>query len=159
MINWILGLFSGEPYYLRLNRERIVIRNSGNGKTVEFRPVVGLDSRNNVTSIGDPANPGTERIVNPFDHPRVLVHDFDMAEKLCAYAFQQVSGMAPLRPAPVVVMHPDVHLDGGLTSIEARVLREMAEGGGARKVFVHYGRQLTDEEVRQFASGAAVSTY
>lgn len=153
MLKWFKGQFSGGPYYLRLNRDRIAIRNVASGETVEFRCVMGFDGSGKITSIGDPISPLATRVVNPFDHPRLLVNDFTVAEKMCAFAFQQTTDMSPFRPAPVVVMHPDCPLDGGLTVIEARVLREMAEGGGARKVFVHDGPQLTDDEVRQIVDG------
>ena len=152
-----MSLFSGGPYYLRLNRERIAIRNLANGNTFEFRTVMGIDESNKIASIGDPVSPAAARTVNPFDHPRGLVHDFTVAEKLCEYAFQQAAGMALIRPSPVVVMHPDLQLDGGLTVIEARVLREMAAGGGAHKVFIHYGDVLPDEYVRQIVNGTMKS--
>lgn len=148
-----MGLLSGGPYYLRLNRERIAIKNISSGETIEFRSVMGIDDSRKVASIGDPVSPHAVQIVNPFDHPRLLVHDFTVAEKMCAFAFQEAANMSPLRPAPVVVMHPDCQLEGGLTIIEARVLREMAEGGGARKVFVHEGPRLTDDDVRQIVKG------
>ena len=148
-----MGLLFGGPYYLRLNRERIAIKNISSGETIEFRSVMGIDDSRKVASIGDPVSPNAVQIVNPFDHPRVLVHDFTVAEKMCAFAFQEAANIAPLRPAPIVVMHPDCQLEGGLTIIEARVLREMAGGGGARKVFVYEGPQLTDEDVRRIVKG------
>jgi len=155
----ILGFFSGGPYYLRLNRDRIAIRNLANNRSVEFRSVIGIDASMKIVSVGDPISSSAVQVVNPFDHPRVLVHDFIVAEKLCAYAFEQAADMAPFRPAPVVVMHPDFQLDGGLTGMEARILYEMAEGGGARRAFVHYGDTLADEQVRQIADGNVETGY
>ena len=138
---------------MRLNRERIAVKNISSGETIEFRSVMGIDDSRKVASIGDPVSPNAVQIVNPFDHPRLLVHDFTVAEKMCAFAFQEAANMSLLRPAPVVVMHPDFLLEGGLTIIEARVLREMAEGGGARKVFVYEGPLLTDDDVRRIIRG------
>lgn len=149
----MIGMLSGGPYYLRLNRERIAVKNLSSGETIEFRAVMGIDHSRKVASIGDPVSPTAVDTVNPFDHPRLLVADFTVAETMCAFAFKKAANSSPLRPAPVVVMHPDIPLEGGLTIIEARVLREMAEGGGARKVFVHEGPLLTDDDVRRIVRG------
>lgn len=102
-------------------------------------------------SFGDPVDPSAVRVLSPFQHPRVLIKDFNGGERVMQYAFREVLRMSLFRPLPVVVVHPDVDLDDGLTQIEARALREMVEGAGARKVNLHYGRQLSDQEVAGFS--------
>lgn len=123
------------------------MRNVATGEAVEITPKVGLDSSGRVLSVGDPVDPTAARVLMPFEHPRVLIEDFAGAEKLVQHAIRKLYGKGPLSPAPIVVVHPDFELDGGLTQIEARALLEMAEGAGARKAYVHYGRQLTDQEI------------
>lgn len=159
MLKALAGLFSGGPYYLRLNRDRIALRDLDSNRTIELQSALAIDASNEIASIGQPISPSAVQVVNPFDHPRVLVHDFVVAEKLCAYAFRQVANISLFRPAPVVVVHPDLELDGGLTGMEARLLHEMAEGAGARRVFVHYGPVLADDQVRQIADGAVETGY
>ena len=46
---------------------------------------------------------------------------------------------------PTLVIHPEIELAGGLSDIETRALEEP---GAVR---VHYGRKLTDLEVREMA--------
>jgi hypothetical protein len=47
MIRRIIGLFSGGPYYLRVNRERIAIRDISSGKSFQIRAVGKLGSNRN----------------------------------------------------------------------------------------------------------------
>lgn len=146
-LKYLRGLISGGPYYLRLNRERVSVRNVSNGNTVEIPAKIGLSDSNTLLSIGEPVDPTAARILVPFQHPRILIEDFTGGETIVKHAFRELSGKLAFAPAPIVVVHPDIELDGGLTQIEARALREMVEGAGARQVYLHYGRQLTDQEV------------
>jgi len=50
-------------------------------------------------------------------------------------------------PSPITVIHPMEKVEGGLTSIEQRALRELASGAGAHKVFIWVGCELTDDEI------------
>lgn len=150
---FVCGLFTGGPYYLRVNRERVSVRNVSTGDVVEVTPKLGLDSANKILSVGDPADPFAVRVLAPFEHPRILINDFTGGEKLIEYVFQKLSGNRVFRPAPIVLVHPDLDLEGGLTQIEARALREMVEGAGARRVYLYYGRQLTDKEVSDVVKG------
>ena len=77
----------------------------------------------------------------------MIVEDYASAEKLLSHAVRRVANTRLFVTSPVMVVHPDLELEGGLTQIESRVLRELAESCGARKVFVHYGRQLADPEI------------
>jgi len=146
----IAGFLSGGPFYVRINRERIAARDVGTGNTLECKAILGLDGSDRVVSVGDPVSPSAVRTVNPFEHPRILVADYVVAEKILQHVFKILSRNRWLAPSPVVLIHPDVELAGGLTQIETRALRELAEGAGARKVAIHYGRLLTDQEILDF---------
>ena len=112
ILKFIRGLLTGAPYYLRINRDRVSVRDVSSGAS------------------------------------RILIEDFAGGEKIVQHVIRELFGMGPITPAPIVVVHPDFELEGGLTQIEARALREMVEGAGARKVYLHYGRpELTDQEV------------
>lgn len=132
---------------MRLNRDRVSVRNVATGDVVEIAPILGLDSSDTILSVGDPVDPAAVRVLMPFQHPRILIEDFVGAEKVVQYAIRTLYGKGLIRPSPIVVVHPDIELDGGLTQIEARALLELAEGAGARRAYLHYGRDLTDQEV------------
>ena len=147
ILKFIRSLLTGGPYYLRVNRDRVSIRNVSTGEVVEVTPKLGIDSSYTILSVGDPVDPSAVRVLMPFQHPRILIDDLAGAERLVQYAIRKLYGTGPIAPSPIVVVHPDIELEGGLTQIEARALRELVEGAGARKVYLHYGRQLTDQEV------------
>lgn len=84
----------------------------------------------------------------PFSHPRMLVGHFLAAELAVKAAVAEVKG-SKLFHTTRVLMHPMERLEGGLTQIERRVLREMALTAGAGKVAIWEGHVLTDDEVRR----------
>ena len=159
ILKFIRGLLTGGPYYLRINRDRVSVRNVSTGDVVEVTPKLGLDSSDTILSVGDPVDPSAVRVLMPFQHPRILIEDFTGGERIVQYAIRKLFGTGVIRPSPIVVVHPDLELDGGLTQIEARALREMVEGAGARRVYLHYGRLLTDKEVRDIPAGTLEEQY
>ena len=146
----VLGaLLAGGPYYVRLRRNRINVRDASGGREFDDEPLLALSDGDQprIEAIGVAARRTTNRIVNPFSHPRAIVADFVAAEKLLQHAFREVSARRLIRPAPIAVMHWVDDLEGGLTQIENRVLRELGEAAGARRVYWQ-GRELTNEELR-----------
>ena len=156
ILKFIRGFLTGGTYYLRVNRNRVSARNVSTGEVVEVTPKLGLDSANTVLSVGDPVDPSAVRVLTPFQHPRILIGDFAGGEKVIQYT---LFGTRLIRPPAIVVVHPDLELDGGLTQIEARALREMVEGAGARRAYLHYGRPLTDQEVMDISNGTLEEQY
>lgn len=126
-------------------------------------PVLALSTasgKRQAVAIGSAAQqmqgqPGIE-VLNGFQHPRTLLADFSVAEKTLQLLFQRLMPKSVLRLAPIVVLHPLEHLEGGLTQVELRGLHELCRSAGARKVHIWTGRELTGEELRtlQFPAGA-----
>jgi len=140
---------SGGPFYVRISKQRLTVRDASGDGYFDDVPLVGLSETDppKIEAVGASAT-ALKRSVNPFSHPRVLVSDYLIAERLLQYAFKIVSKISWIRAAPIAVMHVTENLEGGLTDIERRVLRELAEGAGARRVYIWEGRELTDEELR-----------
>ena len=84
---------------------------------------------------------------NPFTSTRLLVGDFNNAEKLLKEILKKLYAGHWLAPSPCIVMHPMEMVEGGLSSVEERVLMELAIGAGGRKVIVWVGKELSNEEV------------
>ena len=84
----------------------------------------------------------------PFSHPRALVGNFTVAETAVKATLAEVKGSKLFHTTRVLMLAME-RLEGGLTQIERRVLREMALGAGAGKVDIWEGHVLTDDEVRQ----------
>jgi actin-like ATPase involved in cell morphogenesis len=83
----------------------------------------------------------------PFTTTRLLVGQFQEAETLLRKAIQEIGSGGLFQVSPVVVIHPIEMVEGGLSEVEERALRELALSSGARSVFVHVGAPLTDSEV------------
>jgi hypothetical protein len=146
------GVFSSGPYYVRISRTRLNMRDVSSGETFDTAARIGLDGANRIAAVGDMTD-AVVRVVEPFDHPRVAIADFMVASKLLLYGMQQLSRMKWISPAPIVVIQPDMELVGGLSELETRALLELGETAGARRTFVHYGRVLSDEDVVNLAGG------
>ena len=146
----LLGGLAGGPYYVRIQRDRLSVRDASGDRYFDDAPFVALsnDEPPIVRSIGQSAKTASDRVVNPFGHPRLVVTDFLIAEKLLQHAFSVVAGKRLLAAAPVAIMHTVDDLEGGLTDIERRALHELAMGAGAREAYVWEGRELTNEELR-----------
>lgn len=84
----------------------------------------------------------------PFTTSRLLVGQFAAADALLRKAIKDMlSGRGIFLVSPIMVMHPVEMVEGGLSEVEERVFIELAKGAGARKVFLHVGRPLSDTEV------------
>lgn len=138
----------GHQLYVRITRQQVFARNVNTGEQFSCRARVGIDTRGAIRSIGEPVAPDCAKTVDPFNHPRVVVDDYDTAEALLRFVCAKMMESARFATAPLVVVHADMALDGGLSSLEARALREMAIYAGARQVVVHDGETLSDEKAR-----------
>jgi rod shape-determining protein MreB len=150
VFKFIRSQVAGGLFYVKLRRIRLHVRNVAKGTTYDDEPLIALtrDAKPRVAAIGASARSSGLPTVNPFEHPRILVADFRLAELIMSHAFQSVSPVTWLRPAPVVVCHVLEPLAGGLSQIELRALHELLNSAGAREVHFWEGGELSDEELR-----------
>ena len=150
MLKMVRAALSGGPYYVRLRRRRLSVRNASTGAIFDDEPLVALSEEPDprILAIGAAARSAGGRCCHPFEHPRILIADFQVAEVLLKYAFANVSSRSWLRPSPIAVCHVLEPLEGGLSQIEHRALMEMLAGAGARATFFWEGRELTDAELQ-----------
>ena len=88
-----------------------------------------------------------QRHANPaFSSQRKLVDNFAAALQCLKAALSEARGSGFVLSTTVVI-HPLEKIDGGLTQVEERLLRELAIGAGASKVIVWVGAPLSDAEV------------
>lgn len=80
----------------------------------------------------------------------MLVGEFEIAERLLKDGIKEAYSGGLLLTRPHIIMHPKEALEGGLTMIEQRVLRELALGAGAVKTYIRIGPDLSKEEVEAF---------
>jgi len=89
----------------------------------------------------------TVSAAEPFTTERLLVGNFSTAEKHLKEGVEKVHGGRWFSSSPVIVIHPLEMIEGGLSQVEERVLKELASGAGARKVIVWVGHELSDQEL------------
>ncbi|MGS0689023.1 rod shape-determining protein MreB [Shewanella sp. 30m-9] len=128
--------------YVQIWENRIRVVDIETNGVFDEQPHLQVESSKNgakiVTAFGNKAyvNP-----LNPFSHPRALLNDFFVAERLLKEIINQLAGKKLLSPAPIIIIHPMEKTEGGLTMIEIRAFREMAIGAGARDVVIHQGQE------------------
>jgi rod shape-determining protein MreB len=146
-----------EKLYVRIHPDSLTVRDARSGAFVKEPPLVAISTgeKPEVIAVGREAEflrgQPTVDVVNPFRHPRTPLSDFTVAEVLIKSLVRKLRGRKMLMPSPTIVMHLAVHLEGDITQIEVRALRELGIGAGARKCIGWIGPDLTDEQVRNLA--------
>jgi rod shape-determining protein MreB len=135
--------------YVQIWEDRLKVTDVANNESFDDSPIVVIQTQEKgkkvISGIGKRAANSVkenEVAVNPFSHPRALLSDFYVGEKLLQHAFKSLSSNKTLRPRPKVVMHPMEKTEGGLTAIEERAFRELAVGAGAIDIKIHVGKPL-----------------
>ena len=105
--------------YVRIYVDRIVVKNTSGGASAERTA--------------------------SFSHRRAVVGDFTAAQALLKQLVNEVRQGFSL--SVQVVIHPMERIEGGLSQIEERALRELAIGAGATRVVVWVGDPLDDSQV------------
>lgn len=83
----------------------------------------------------------------PFTTKRLLIGQFQTAEKTLKPAIKKILKGGIFAVAPKILMHPLEMTEGGLSEVEERIFVELARGAGALKAVVWIGHVLTDDQV------------
>lgn len=138
--------------YIRISSERVIMQ-SNDGLHWEANTNVGIKTKGTTETISviqdgvsDCESGSVTRWANPFGHPRTLISDFTLGEKLLAHGLQtmlkRVGGFFITAPA-LAIIHPLEKLEGGLTEVERRAFNEMGVGIGFRNCLVYTGSELS----------------
>ena len=158
MFSYLRSVLTTGPVYIRIKKDWLSVKDVSSGKMYENTPDVAIQNVKGVkaiAAIGKDAwiekqkHEDEIEVVNGFNHPRVIIDDFTVAEKTIVYFLSQISDNKIIRPNPGVILHVTEELEGGLTQIEIRALQELAAGAGASKVSVWDGRELSDKEIAE----------
>lgn len=133
--------FKPPVIYLAFCKERLAARCllGGTGE-VDLLPIVALVN-DVVAAVGVEALsvPGAV-IVRPFEHSRLVVHEFEVAEALIRYTFARLFERVVIKPR--VIVHPVGWEPGELTDIELRALVELVRCAGARAVAFQFSEKV-----------------
>jgi rod shape-determining protein MreB len=149
MIKRLMNKF-GTTVYVQIWGNRIRVVDTVSGVFFDEAPLVAIETTRKghkvIVGVGNSVKLMTVNsnvtIVNPFSHPRALLNDFIVAEKLLQHVFQQILGKKFISPSPAVVIQPMEKIEGELTIIERKAFRELALGAGARDVVLNVGAPI-----------------
>ena len=149
IFKYLRGFLSND-LYIQVWEDRLKISRLNSSETFDEEPLMAL--KNNAkgerivvgigTKVKGLASNETDNIVNPFKHPRLLVDDFQVAQKILMHGIRELHKSKWFSPSPRIIFHPMEKLDGGVTDIEERVYQELCAGAGAREILLHIGEVL-----------------
>lgn len=151
-----MSFFGRGTLYIKLSSEQLYIRNIDTGNEIREKPLLairGIGAKALIDAVGNVAEEACRAddglvLVNPFQHPRTLLADFNVAQRLMTYFYGTMGALKFFRPKPLIIFQPLEMLEGGLTQIEKRAFRELFLSAGAQKFIGWTGRTLTDDEIR-----------
>lgn len=142
--------------YVRIKPDRLSVLHVESGNEYRAVPTLAIGKKNGkdiVLGVGQAAATKAGithvQLANGFKHPRTLIADFTVAEQTLKHFLKMVLPHSLFTASPVVVVHPQAQLEGGLTQVEVRALVELGLGAGGRKVFIWEGPELSKEELHQ----------
>ena len=118
-------MLPGNTIYVKIYENRIHIRNIDDRKEIELSAA------------------------STFTTERLLIGNFTVAQTLLKKGIKIVMGKKFF--APFILMHPIEKIEGGLSQVEERVLKDLAIIAGAQKIVLWVGHELTDKDVLQKA--------
>lgn len=148
-IKFIQSLFS-QDLYIQVWETRLKVSSIGSAEVYDEEPLMALknNAKNQpvVVAIGNKVktlnSSESDETINPFKHPRLLVNDFVIAEKIIRHAVRELHKAKWIAPSPRVIFQPMEKIEGGVTGLEDRIYRELCLGAGAREVLLHIGEPL-----------------
>jgi rod shape-determining protein MreB len=131
-------------FYIQIWKKRFKVTNLKSGNVYEDLPLVAIQD-DKVMAIGQEASiyPNT---INPFNHPRMIVDDFEIAEILFRHAIEKVTKRTVLF-SPLGIIHVMDEFDTKLTEIEKKALIEISMTAGCRESIVYEGKDLDVEKI------------
>jgi rod shape-determining protein MreB len=149
LIAFLKGQLSND-LYIQVWEDRIKAVSIQTNEVYDQEPLVAIETKTDGTkivfAIGSSCrslDKNKYQILNPFSHPRTLLLDFVVAEKVLQHAVKEIHKSRHFAPAPRVIFQPMEKIEGGLSPVEERAFRELCLGAGAREVIIHTGIELS----------------
>lgn len=135
--------------YIQIWKDRIKATNIKTGKIYNEPALLAIErtpeGKNIVSGVGSSIKNNDHpniKIINPFSHPRVLINDFPIAEKMLQHIVYILLSKRWMSAAPKIIIHPMEKYEGGITLLEYQALIEIALGAGAKEAAVYTGAEI-----------------
>ena len=137
--------------YIQIWANRIKATEINSGNIYDEKPFIAIKKNTKgeetIAAVGSSVellkNDPSVKVINPFSHPRTLISNFVVAQKLLQHIIYALSKQKTTLITPLIVIHPMEKLEGGLTQIEYRAFKELALGAGARDCVIYQGAELS----------------
>ena len=140
--------------YIRIRPNLISLKRIDTKEIYEDIPLVAFNKKGLIVAIGKISeeaqlSEGKTNISleNGFSHSRVIMNDPFVAEMAINYFLRKLSKNKWTFIRPLIVFHPLIQLEGGLTGTEAMALYHIGMLAGGREIYVWSGRELLEEEI------------
>jgi hypothetical protein len=144
----------GKLVVVQFDQQRVLLFDADRKITMEESPVAAVRTnakgRKTVEAAGADALRATDsqiQRVNPFDHPQMLVHDWEIAGGLLKLLMRKILPKR-LLIRPNLLLQPLKNRAGGLTADERERLVQMGHRAGAKKVHILPPDQSAEEAAR-----------
>jgi len=146
-------------FLFSFDKSKATLRDLKSGREVSVEPVCIVGKSIKLSAVGKDAinayiskNPGKHEVINPFDHPRTFLNDFDAAVAVLMYLHKAIYKAQGKRAIvnPVIIVRPLMSLAEGLSQIELRALHDLAHAGYAQKAFIYTGPDMSDKELLDY---------
>ncbi len=107
-----------------------------------------------ISIVSEPSHEQVFTSHQPFTTKRLLVGEFSIADQCLTNAVKAIVGKSFFPKSVAIVVHPQAMVEGGLSQIEDRILKELGLGAGAKKVVVWVGAALSASEVSRLLNNA-----
>lgn len=120
----MLSIFKRTPIYIKLSKNRIEIVNLETGETISREPI------------------------EPFSTQRFIIADFNKADALIRNIINDLLPKKSIFPRQTKILIQQVeNVEGGLSEIEKRALRDLGEmAGGTSVILIDHFRPLGNTE-------------
>ena len=157
--------FPRHVIYVCIWKDRLRVKNISTGKVFDDVPFISyanagrrglFNARPTVGATGSAAKALLPDAINPFGHPRSIIHQWGEALDLLDVAVKSVLPSFPLfKPGFVMCIHVMEELEGGLTQPEGRSLMELGVSLGAKHVHLVTDSPLLGD--REFLRGGRLA--
>lgn len=153
MFSVLKNLF-GRTLYVQIWENRIRVVDLKTQRSFDEKPLLQIERKKGqaakLLAYGNAAtgNTTTGTVINPFSHPRSLIGDPYLAEKLLKLIVRQLCGHRLLSPVAAIIIQPMEKMEGGLTTTESKGLREIALAAGIDNCLIYTRNTTLDPSIR-----------
>lgn len=132
-------------YYIKAGKENFYIKCFESEQWIRCKSEFEVDDNGRIQKIytsssnldqkeNKPLQVATKRI-NPFNHPRTILHHYELAEQFIRYLIRKFTANW-WTSTRTFIFQLDYAPEGGITDIELKAIRESLEHSGATEIFI-----------------------